>query len=149
MPDTTIRSTRTIPPSARRRSKLLPLLTTITRHGSQWHRPTALGTGRKWRSSRGYQWPRRTRTSSARPAIRSLFRDGAHDPAYDPMAGNPYYLYTSFAALNAPKEWYYNAAAGQLYLYAPGGAHPQGPERRSPHRDPMVSTSPAEPRTST
>ena len=40
------------------------------------------------------------------------------------MAGNPYYLYSSLAALNSAKEWYCNGST--LYLYAPNGASPSG-----------------------
>lgn len=41
-----------------------------------------------------------------------------------PVAGNPYYLYGSLAALNAPREWHYDAPTSKLYLQAPGGANP-------------------------
>jgi hypothetical protein len=55
------------------------------------------------------------------------FDAGATDvlgPAYTPTAGNPYYLYRSLAALDAPKEWHYDSANSRLYLQAPGGANP-------------------------
>ena len=44
--------------------------------------------------------------------------------AFDPVAGNPYYLYGTLAALDSAKEWYYDSAAGTLYLNAPGGTNP-------------------------
>lgn len=46
--------------------------------------------------------------------------------SYAPKSGNRYYLYGTLAALDTQKEWYYDARAGQLYLYAPGGADPNG-----------------------
>jgi hypothetical protein len=55
------------------------------------------------------------------------FDAGATDvlgPAYTPTAGNPYYLYRSLAALDAPKEWHYDSANAKLYLQTPGGANP-------------------------
>ncbi|MBO9610934.1 MAG: carbohydrate binding domain-containing protein, partial [Paenibacillaceae bacterium] len=37
-----------------------------------------------------------------------------------------YYIYDSLQALDTNKEWYYDAAAQTLYLYAPNGGSPSG-----------------------
>ena len=49
------------------------------------------------------------------------------EPSYaQPGAGNRFYLYGSLAAVDSPKEWYYNASASKLYLQAPNGLSPNG-----------------------
>ncbi|MCC7493522.1 MAG: right-handed parallel beta-helix repeat-containing protein [Fimbriimonadaceae bacterium] len=45
------------------------------------------------------------------------------DP-YKPVAGNPYLLFGCRAALDAPGEWFDDAAAGRLYLRTPAGQPP-------------------------
>ena len=48
-------------------------------------------------------------------------------PSYaQPGAGNRFYLYGSLAALDSPKEWYYNVSQAKLYLQAPNGLSPNG-----------------------
>jgi hypothetical protein len=41
-----------------------------------------------------------------------------------PQAGGYYYLFGSLALLDKQREWFYDAAAGQLYLWAPKGVNP-------------------------
>ncbi|MEK4351462.1 right-handed parallel beta-helix repeat-containing protein [Paenibacillus sp. FSL R5-0475] len=43
---------------------------------------------------------------------------------YDPKSGNRYYLTGIKGALDTAKEWWYDSANGQLYLWAPGGGNP-------------------------
>lgn len=43
---------------------------------------------------------------------------------YDPKSGNAYYLTGIKGALDTQKEWWYDAANAQLYLWAPGGVDP-------------------------
>ena len=67
------------------------------------------------------QWVTYSATVTAQ-GTNSLTFNGGWD--YPPAAGNPYYLYQSLNALNAPKEWYYDASTSKLYLQAPGGVNP-------------------------
>jgi hypothetical protein len=41
-----------------------------------------------------------------------------------PQSGGYYHLFGSLALLDTPREWYYDAGAGQLYFWAPKGADP-------------------------
>ncbi|WP_442483251.1 carbohydrate-binding protein [Aeoliella sp. SH292] len=45
---------------------------------------------------------------------------------YNPDPGTWYLIYDSLNALDAPGEWYYDAEADALYLYAPEGGDPDG-----------------------
>ena len=38
--------------------------------------------------------------------------------------GNPYYITGSLAALDVPREWYYDSGSNKLYLQAPGSVNP-------------------------
>jgi hypothetical protein len=69
----------------------------------------------------GLQWVTYSATVTAQ-GTNSLTFNGGWD--YPPTAGNQYYLYQSLNALNAPREWYYNASTSKLYLQAPGGVNP-------------------------
>ena len=43
-----------------------------------------------------------------------------HDP-YEPRAGNPFWLFGARAGLDAPGEWYWDQAAGELLVIPPAG----------------------------
>ncbi len=43
---------------------------------------------------------------------------------YKPQAGNAYYLWGKYAALDTAKEWYYDAPTNSLYLWSPNGDDP-------------------------
>ncbi len=47
------------------------------------------------------------------------------EPVYQPKAGNPYVLSGVPAALDAPGEWLFDRAAGEVRLRPPGGADPR------------------------
>ncbi|HVZ88784.1 MAG TPA: right-handed parallel beta-helix repeat-containing protein [Polyangia bacterium] len=46
------------------------------------------------------------------------------ETAIYPRATDPYYLYGSLLALDSPGEWFLDTAAGNLYLWPPGGVDP-------------------------
>ncbi len=51
--------------------------------------------------------------------------DGASYPPYiQPQPGGYYYLFGILAALDTENEWFYDASAGVLYFWAPGGVNP-------------------------
>ena len=58
-------------------------------------------------NSLNFQWP-------------SLFDTSV----YHPKPGSDFYIYDTLAALDSPKEWYYDSSASQLYLQAPGNVDP-------------------------
>ena len=97
---------------------------------------TALGnpangtwTGAKMAINAGYQWSTWSTTVTGQTGNALSFQWPSSTPGdyyHSPTAGNPYYLYGSLAALDAPKEWYYNASASKLYLQAPGSVNPSG-----------------------
>lgn len=45
-------------------------------------------------------------------------------PYYHAGAGNIYFITRSLRALDTEKEWYYDSSEQKLYLWAPGGDHP-------------------------
>lgn len=63
-----------------------------------------------------------------------------HDP-YSPRAGNPYVLSGSLAGLDAPGEWFLDAAAGVVYLWLPAGDAPAGHRLEVRQRDYAVDLS--------
>lgn len=68
----------------------------------------------------------------------TAFDSASHTLTYQPMAGNfdymyprlgsTYYLSGLLSELDAPREWYVDAAARKVYLWAPGGGVPAGVE---------------------
>jgi len=78
----------------------------------------------------GYAWLPQTSTithfdSSTHPLQVVPFKDG---PGLDPKAGNDYYITNSLNALDSPGEYYYDKAAGVLYVWAPNGGAPSNVE---------------------
>ena len=60
--------------------------------------------------------------------------DGAVFPPYiQAIPGGYYYLFGALAALDAPREWYYDPS-GKLYLWAPKGADPSSLDVRAKQR---------------
>ena len=94
------------------------------------HRPgpaPATGPAPRWRSMLATNGPRGARPSPGQTGNTLGFQWPYNSDTYHaPTAGNPYYLYGSLNALNAPKEWYYDASASKLYLQAPGSVNPSG-----------------------
>ena len=46
-----------------------------------------------------------------------------------------YFLRNKLALLDAPGEWYYDAGSGQLYVWCPGNANPNGQTIEAAVRD--------------
>ncbi|HUI93392.1 MAG TPA: right-handed parallel beta-helix repeat-containing protein [Chitinivibrionales bacterium] len=78
----------------------------------------------RWRR---WSWWFETRRVTAYDGAGRLSLAGASvihiDPA-DGTRGWGFYLDNKFEELDAPGEWYYDAVAGKVYLYPPGGADP-------------------------
>ena len=60
--------------------------------------------------------------------------EGAICPYLCPTAGGYYYLFGALGALDAEKEWFYDASAGLLYFWAPGGIDPNTLDLRAKQR---------------
>ena len=45
--------------------------------------------------------------------------------------GSDYFLFGRLGALDAENEWYYDSAAGRVYVWVPGGATPEGVEYKA------------------
>jgi hypothetical protein len=73
----------------------------------------------------GKVWVYNTYTVTSSATGQLVFGAGdASSSAYAPAVGNPYYLWGTLAALDAAGEWYHDATAQTLYLWAPAGDSP-------------------------
>ncbi len=85
-----------------------------------------------WTGARIHLWsgqdpwdPQTGRVTTSQAGKLTFALDGASFPPYiQPQAGGYYYLFGVLAALDTQNEWFYDAKAGMLYLWAPGGVNP-------------------------
>ena len=78
----------------------------------------------RWRH---WSWWFETRRITAYDASGKLSLAGKSVIHIDPANGTRgwgFYIDNKFEELDAPGEWFYDAAAGKVYLYSPGGADP-------------------------
>jgi len=63
--------------------------------------------------------------NSSTPGQLSMTLDGESElPYIAPQSGGYYYIFGSLNLLDVQREWHYDSNSGYLYLWAPGGAHP-------------------------
>jgi hypothetical protein len=77
-----------------------------------------------------YWWPRRDCLYFRQSCPTCVSRRGQH-----PSAGNGYYLFDKFQALDAPGEFYHDPTTGQLYVWTPNGDNPANHLIEVKHRD--------------
>ncbi|VGO18356.1 DNRLRE domain-containing protein [Pontiella sulfatireligans] len=72
----------------------------------------------------GSEWTSTSTLINDHTGNQLTFTNTSTSSSMQPEAGDPYFLYGSLKALDAPTEWFYDDAAGTLYLWAPGGIDP-------------------------
>jgi len=82
----------------------------------------------------GAGWYAQTGTVVASGAGWLTFSYTADETWTAPRAGNQYYLYGKFQALDSAGEWYRDSS-GHLYFWAPGNANPATQDIEVKHRD--------------
>lgn len=87
-------------------------------------------TGGYWDGARlnmgvGRVWVSQTYTVTNSSSGQLVFYAGdASNANYQPSSGNPYFLWNTLNALDAPGEWFLDAGASTLYLWTPDGDSP-------------------------
>jgi hypothetical protein len=122
-------------PSTITMSKTVVSGNTAVIYSSSLNQPAGTWNGATIHMDSGQDWINQTGTvtsSSPGRVTVSFVNDGS---AYDlPAAGNKFYLFGSFKALDAAGEWYRDPTTGKLYLWAPNSGNPSSLDVEAKHR---------------
>ena len=97
----------------------------VTLYDSHLNQPAGFWNGAYIHILSGKGWTAQTGqvTSSADGQLTFTYQE-AGSASEHPTAGNGYYLFGKFQALDAPAEWYHDPTTGRLYLWTPHGDSP-------------------------
>jgi hypothetical protein len=72
----------------------------------------------------GDQWTSTSSTITDHNTNQLTFINNSNNSFLQPQAGNPYFIFDTYNAIDSPSEWYYDNEDGHLYFHAPHHGNP-------------------------